>query len=128
MALLNSSLWEWRFRLTSTNNHVNSYEIDSMPMPRISFTTPEQERKERVDEAIELYKSYMVDFERGYLHEKAEDTVKYNRALEREPDPGRKEEVVSGEHPRSGKLLHGLRGRTRKPKDAEKVSDSTEEV
>lgn len=48
LALLNSSLWEWRFRLTSTNNHVNSYEIDSMPMPPISFTTPEKERKERV--------------------------------------------------------------------------------
>ncbi len=25
LALLNSSLWEWRFRLTSTNNHVNAY-------------------------------------------------------------------------------------------------------
>lgn len=41
LALLNSSLWEWRFRLTSTNNHVNSYEIDSMPMPPISFEIPE---------------------------------------------------------------------------------------
>jgi len=40
LALLNSSLWEWRFRLTSTNNHVNSYEIDSMPMPPISFEIP----------------------------------------------------------------------------------------
>ncbi len=55
LALLNSSLWEWRFRLTSTNNHVNSYEIDSMPMPPISFTTPEKERKKRVSEAIKLY-------------------------------------------------------------------------
>ena len=27
LALLNSSLWEWRFRLTSTNNHINAYEI-----------------------------------------------------------------------------------------------------
>ena len=34
LALLNSSLWEWRFRLTSTNNHVNAYEIDEMPFPR----------------------------------------------------------------------------------------------
>ena len=57
LALLNSSLWEWRFRLTSTNNHVNSYEIDSMPMPPILFTTPEKERKERVSEAIELYEN-----------------------------------------------------------------------
>ncbi|MFZ6006988.1 MAG: Eco57I restriction-modification methylase domain-containing protein [Nitrospirota bacterium] len=55
LALLNSSLWEWRFRLTSTNNHVNSYEIDSMPMPPISFITPSMERKEFAEEAIELY-------------------------------------------------------------------------
>jgi len=56
LALLNSSLWEWRFRLTSTNNHVNSYEIDSMPMPLIAFNTPEKERKEFFKEAVTLYK------------------------------------------------------------------------
>jgi len=32
LAFLNSSLWEWRFRLTSTNNHVNAYEINGMPI------------------------------------------------------------------------------------------------
>ena len=56
LALLNSSLWEWRFRLTSTNNHVNSYEIDSTPMSPISFTTPQKERKEFFKEAVKLYK------------------------------------------------------------------------
>ena len=56
LSLLNSSVWEWRFRLTSTNNHVNSYEIDSMPMPPILFTTPEKERKEFFKEAINLHK------------------------------------------------------------------------
>lgn len=61
LALLNSSLWEWRFRLTSTNNHVNSYEIDSMPMPPISFTTPEKERKEFFEEAIELHEDSKYD-------------------------------------------------------------------
>jgi len=55
LALLNSSLWEWRFRLTSTNNHVNSYEIDSMPMPTISFTTPEKKRKRLGEEFKEMY-------------------------------------------------------------------------
>lgn len=55
LSLLNSSLWEWRFRLTSTNNHVNSYEIDSMPMPPISFATSMMERKDIAEEAIELY-------------------------------------------------------------------------
>ena len=31
LGLLNSSLLEWRFRITSTNNHVNNYEIDDLP-------------------------------------------------------------------------------------------------
>lgn len=61
LALLNSSLWEWRFRLTSTNNHVNSYEIDSMPMPPISFTTPEKERKKFFKEAVKLYERSKYD-------------------------------------------------------------------
>ena len=34
LALFNSDLIEWRFSLTSTNNHVNSYEIDTLPIPR----------------------------------------------------------------------------------------------
>jgi Alw26I/Eco31I/Esp3I family type II restriction m6 adenine DNA methyltransferase len=55
LSLLNSSLWEWRFRLTSTNNHVNSYEIDSMPMPSISFTTSSKERKKFFEDAVDLY-------------------------------------------------------------------------
>ena len=32
--LLNSRLLDWRFRKTSTNNHVNTYEIDSLPFPK----------------------------------------------------------------------------------------------
>jgi hypothetical protein len=59
LALLNSSLWEWRFRLTSTNNHVNAYEIDSMPIPPTSFVTPNQERKELFEEAILDYQRYI---------------------------------------------------------------------
>jgi hypothetical protein len=33
LVLLNGSLMEWRFRLTSTNNNVNSYEIHGLPIP-----------------------------------------------------------------------------------------------
>ncbi len=79
LALLNSSLWEWRFRLTSTNNHVNSYEIDSMPMPPISFITPSMERKEFAGEAIELYEdSIYEDIIKWSEHElalKRNDTI-----------------------------------------------------
>ena len=55
LALLNSSLWEWRFRLTSTNNHVNSYEIDGMPVIRFNFITPESERKKLLEKGKMLY-------------------------------------------------------------------------
>lgn len=33
-AILNSKMMDWRFRRTSTNNHVNTYEIDSLPFPK----------------------------------------------------------------------------------------------
>lgn len=34
--LLNSYLLNWRFKITSTNNHVNNYEIDELPL--LDFT------------------------------------------------------------------------------------------
>jgi hypothetical protein len=61
LALLSSSLWEWRFRLTSTNNHVNAYEIDGMPFPQFSFTTPETERVTHLTEARQLYQHSLKD-------------------------------------------------------------------
>ena len=33
VGLLNSSLLEWVFRTTSTNNHVNLYELEALPIP-----------------------------------------------------------------------------------------------
>lgn len=33
MGLMNSSLMNWLFKLTSSNNHVNNYEIDALPIP-----------------------------------------------------------------------------------------------
>lgn len=33
MGVLNSSLIDWYFKLTSSNNHINNYEIDSFPIP-----------------------------------------------------------------------------------------------
>jgi len=55
LGLMNSSLWEWRFRLTSTNNHVNAYEIDAMPLPVIDFSTPSTERAAQRAKAKEFY-------------------------------------------------------------------------
>lgn len=33
-ALLNSSALEWRFAFTSTNNNINAYELEALPIPR----------------------------------------------------------------------------------------------
>ncbi|MFH1866436.1 MAG: hypothetical protein ABIK85_11200, partial [Candidatus Eisenbacteria bacterium] len=37
LALLNSSLLQWRFRLTSTNNNVGTNELQSLPFRKIDF-------------------------------------------------------------------------------------------
>jgi hypothetical protein len=57
LALFNSRFFEWRFRLTSTNNNVNNYEIHSLPFRRIDFTTTRQERRNAVEEATKLYEA-----------------------------------------------------------------------
>lgn len=61
MALMNSELLEWRFRLTSTNNHVNAYEIEQLPIRCINFTTPESERKKLVNNLTTQYKTAQSD-------------------------------------------------------------------
>jgi site-specific DNA-cytosine methylase len=33
MGILNSTLIDWYFKLTSSNNHINNYEIDNFPIP-----------------------------------------------------------------------------------------------
>ena len=64
--------------------------------------------------------------QRGKSDEKAKVSEKHNRTVDNSLTR-RKEKKVSGEHSRSGKRLHGIRGRTRKPEDAERVSEESEE-
>jgi adenine-specific DNA-methyltransferase len=40
-ALLNSALLNWRFKITSTNNHINNYELDDLPIVDLDSVTPE---------------------------------------------------------------------------------------
>lgn len=49
--ILNSAVAEWRFRLTSSNNHVNNYEIDQIPLPASSHITAIAERARRLRKA-----------------------------------------------------------------------------
>ncbi|EHZ9213431.1 DNA (cytosine-5-)-methyltransferase, partial [Enterococcus faecalis] len=37
LGLLNSDLYDWYFRLYSSNNHINNYEIDNFPIPKVSI-------------------------------------------------------------------------------------------
>ena len=36
VGILNSKLLNWLFRITSTNNHVNIYELENLPIPQIT--------------------------------------------------------------------------------------------
>jgi type I restriction-modification system DNA methylase subunit len=49
LACFASALCEWRFGLTSTNNHVNAYEVDVLPIPRFSRLSAENTKPSRVD-------------------------------------------------------------------------------
>jgi DNA-cytosine methyltransferase len=49
LGVLNSTLIDWYFRLTSSNNHINNYEIDSFPIP-ISFA-----KKNEISDLVQRY-------------------------------------------------------------------------
>ena len=55
LSLFNSRVPEWWFTLTSTNNNVNAYEVEAIPFPLLSFTTPNPERQRLGNEARDLY-------------------------------------------------------------------------
>ncbi|WQV00890.1 Eco57I restriction-modification methylase domain-containing protein [Helicobacter pylori] len=51
VGLLNSRLFDWLFRKTSTNNHVNLYELETLPIPKI--TTKNQELAQKITDCAE---------------------------------------------------------------------------
>jgi hypothetical protein len=57
-ALLNSKILDWRFNLTSTNNNINGYEIESLLIPKINFTTPLDHRQQCLETLIERYRNH----------------------------------------------------------------------
>ena len=79
-AILSSSLLNWRFRMTSSNNHINNYELDDLPIPsRIDpdsaaelekiiddTTIPSSQKREAIDEIVEkIYR--LTKKERSYI-------------------------------------------------------------
>ncbi len=69
----------------------------------------------------------MLELDKGNRNEEAKDSEEHSGAVENDPHTGRKTEQVSGKHSRAGKRVHGVRGRTRKPEDAERISEDSEE-
>ena len=59
VGVLNSKLLDWIFRKTSTNNHVNIYELEALPIPEINSKNKKLEDKivNLVDRIIEGKKS-----------------------------------------------------------------------
>lgn len=51
LGILNSDLMDWYFKLTSSNNHINNYEIDNLPIP-INY--------EKKDDLTRLVKEYIA--------------------------------------------------------------------
>ncbi|GAA8470256.1 class I SAM-dependent DNA methyltransferase [Helicobacter pylori] len=73
VGLLNSRLLDWLFRKTSTNNHVNLYELETLPIPQIT-----EKNQELADKIIVL-----VD---KILKSKEKDPKANTQRLEKEID------------------------------------------
>lgn len=99
---------------------VKIVNLEKLPIPRISFTTPEDERKDRVAEGIGLYKKCMLALEsEGVSYDK---TAEKNDRSVADPHAGGEEESLSGEHTGASGRVHGLRGRAGEPEDAGRIS------
>ncbi|MGL5712939.1 MAG: Alw26I/Eco31I/Esp3I family type II restriction adenine-specific DNA-methyltransferase [Paraclostridium sp.] len=67
MGILNSSLMNWRFKITSSNNHINNYEIDDLPI--VLKNTPIYE------EISDLVRKYLSNDEVENFEEKIDALV-----------------------------------------------------
>ncbi len=68
----------------------------------------------------------MIDFDEDNSYEKAESADQEYRAVEAKTHARREAGSLFGEHPATGKRVHGIRRRTRKHEDADKISEDIE--
>jgi len=61
LGLLNSKLFQWRFKLTSTNNNVGTNELEAMPFKEIYF--PEQKMHDDVVKNVENLLKFNADIQ-----------------------------------------------------------------
>ncbi|MBQ4407959.1 MAG: N-6 DNA methylase [Bacteroidales bacterium] len=69
--ILNSSLLNWRFKITSTNNHINNYELDELPI--IDFDLIDADKKFASQNQLDSYVGSLyglTENEINYLSEK----------------------------------------------------------
>ena len=80
LGVLNSSLFQWRFKITSTNNNVATNELNSLPFRIIDFTDASD--KARHDRMVELVEAMLE------LHKKlpAAKTAHAKTLLQRQID------------------------------------------
>ena len=57
LAIMNSYLLNWRFKISSGNNHINNYELDELP---ILECNQDFESKDKLDLNIEICKKYTL--------------------------------------------------------------------
>lgn len=104
MGVFNSSIINWYFKLSSTNNHINNYEIDEFPVP---VNSPHKEKIETlVKEYLETKNENLLDEIEMLVNKSffnSEETSSTNLKLEDAIKKGRekKEYLLNG-----GKVLN----------------------
>jgi len=109
-------------RFVGYDLNVYPENIEYLPIPHISFTTPDKERKERVSEAIKLYQTEIeaiainADKWQNKNKEERDDkdrdkkgSAKSRKVAERPRKYKLPEEGISGEDPGLGGEVHGIR-------------------
>ena len=75
-ALLNSALLNWRFKITSTNNHINNYELDELPLINIEDLSTSIVNCQPVDRDKEICKLYgLNELETNYILKNYYETI-----------------------------------------------------
>lgn len=69
LGLLNSSILEWRFRITSTNNHVNNYELDDLPIAIPSSKSENYKDFEEIVNIVNMIKGNNINQTSDFLTE-----------------------------------------------------------
>ena len=75
--ILNSELLNWRFKITSSNNHINNYELDELPIVDLdSFALDDFSNNETICKLYGLTKAE-TDYILGNKKKKAETVFEY---------------------------------------------------